>query len=239
MVLKKIILMLPLGTRLYRVLARLRGNYIVWRDRRNLQRFGFEVIRKVDRALAGRMQYLVAYGTLLGLVRDGGFIKHDDDLDFCLIVKGGGVAPLIRNLEEQGILFSFAYEYQNKIEQLVFSYKKLRIDFFFLRSDDESSWVTSFYHVDGVAYPEPRYLTPFKVYTCKVRGVRRMVVQGVEFNVPENYEEFLVADYGENWRIPDSSWSLGSTSKYPRLTLPGYGYGLVGRERVMELDKGK
>ena len=47
---------------------------------------GYRVLNEVEEALnASNLTTFISFGTLLGFIRDGGFIKHDDDIDICIL----------------------------------------------------------------------------------------------------------------------------------------------------------
>lgn len=52
---------------------------------RNLQLVQVEILKYVDEfCVKNQLRYSIAYGTVLGAVRHGGFIPWDDDLDICM-----------------------------------------------------------------------------------------------------------------------------------------------------------
>lgn len=61
--------------------------------RKRLRRFGPQAINVVyDTLSAQGVEYWVDFGTAIGMIRDSGFIKHDDDIDFSLMA--GAITPL-------------------------------------------------------------------------------------------------------------------------------------------------
>ena len=52
---------------------------------RKLQLTQLEILKEVDDFCSkNNIRYSIAYGTILGAVRHGGFIPWDDDLDICM-----------------------------------------------------------------------------------------------------------------------------------------------------------
>lgn len=52
---------------------------------RKLQLIQIEILKYIDEfCIKNKLRYSIAYGTLLGAVRHGGFIPWDDDLDICM-----------------------------------------------------------------------------------------------------------------------------------------------------------
>lgn len=55
-------------------------------DLKEIQRIQLEILKEFDKYCeANHLKYFLAYGTLLGAVRDKGFIPWDNDIDVCML----------------------------------------------------------------------------------------------------------------------------------------------------------
>ena len=77
----------PIISILYSRMVKKRNKKLLQKNRRkDLQKYGMDILRMVDSALiTNHINYFVDFGTLLGLVREKGFIKHDLDMDFGIL----------------------------------------------------------------------------------------------------------------------------------------------------------
>ena len=133
-----------------------------------------------------------AYGTLLGLARDGRFLDHDDDVDMTYISFGNDI---------ETVLYDFYCIYDTLKE--VCSYVNisspghiwLGVDKSLPIIDMFTSWIT----------PQNEFFTYFGVGgELKARPLFcRRSLEGRSVIVPDCYEEILAMTYGPNWRIPD------------------------------------
>ena len=151
------------------------------------------------------VNYLCAYGTLLGLIRDKDLLAHDNDLDFWIIEHD---LALLENFDKLAsssdasifhIVKSKAFLPQNKfidvtkpvtISYEIFFYdgKRLHIDFYLLSKKAEY-----YYHnLQGALYRLPVEL---------FKKVKKVQINNLSVRVPTNSEKVLKYIYG-NWEIP-------------------------------------
>ncbi len=99
------------------------------------------------------IEHFVFFGTLLGLVRDGDIIPHDDDVDFYVPIEQGDA--LIERLKTTD--FSIGLNTDGKPEQplcTVRAYKfidgmELDIDFYLYQSNPETDCIIERWNISG------------------------------------------------------------------------------------------
>lgn len=130
-------------------------------------------------------------GTLLGAMRDGELMEWDDDVDL-------GIWEHDRHkLDAASMLGWEVVDYRKMGHDLIgweyrLTYDDTKVDLFFLHQSDEGCWfnVGGRYH-----YHYPR-----------IEGLTTVELGGDSYNVPVNWEECLVANYGPDWKTPNREW---------------------------------
>lgn len=131
-------------------------------------------------------------GGLLGSVRDGKFIDHDDDIDLAVML---GETP-----QEQ--LFDKWLDYKKKLRDLGLladGQEKLDVPVFRIKSD---SFVVELFPswVDQGKYSVYPYSLA-QMEEDQILPLQRM--DNSEIMMPKNPEALLAQSYGPNWRTPD------------------------------------
>jgi hypothetical protein len=123
----------------------------------------------------------IIFGTLLGAVRDGDFISHDDDTDvFILNENREKFLALLFDFRKIG--FEVAI-YDKSLSSIIRNNEF--IDIYFFRKNILGNRVCN---GDSLS---PKYLGAFDCIDFL----------GVPFNTPNNYISFLEKAYGKDWRI--------------------------------------
>lgn len=205
----KVMTMLP--NRIANKIRKVRRDWATKRARQRLQKYGFEVMNRVYETLKEKegIIYHVDFGTLLGLIRENGFLKHDDDIDFTIAT--GSIAPqeLMRAMLDAGFRFMRGFVYDGEVTELAFTYKKIGVDFFYEYKSDNGSYIQSY--DDFVKTPEGNFAnTTIRLHRPAATGVETVEINGVKMVMPKNKEELLVASYGANWRTPITGWTRGT-----------------------------
>lgn len=179
-----------------------------------LQTSGLQICHKVCEALdKENITAFPAFGSLLGLVREGAFLKHDDDIDIGVIMdESFSWDKVKRALESIGLTSFREFGYDGKVTEQAYQFEKcLGIDVFLFVPINESECEVYFY-----------------TYTTDSNGTH-IIVKSQQIPKPEKYEqveyqdylipipdcsnEMLQCTYGVNWRIPDPNWQSGATHK--------------------------
>jgi phosphorylcholine metabolism protein LicD len=156
-----------------------------------------EVLRITDNILSNNgIIFMPIFGTLLGFVREGDFIKNDYDIDLMIYGKDRiALIDLIPEFAKYGMMFT------RKSEPWVytFQYKSVSCDFYTI---ERASWPYNY-----------RYCRIVENYIQKsfFEKVEKIEVFGIQVNVPANPENLLEYMYGKNWRTPQKGQAKTQT----------------------------
>lgn len=204
---KKILKSFPLGRAMYPVLNKVYRLYSVPARRRNMKRHGYAVLDKVYEITNRHgIQCFAVFGSLLGYIREGGFIPHDCDLDFGVIGDARPSAFAKLFVEKYGFKFLHAFSYHGEVTEVTLQYAGVPMDFIFYKNQDDKSWCTVYHWAPDAGYVDPRQNSVKNVYQAPIRGLKTIKVHSARVRVPVNSEEMLVSVFGDGWRIPDPSF---------------------------------
>nr|WP_281357644.1 methyltransferase domain-containing protein [Isoptericola sediminis] len=164
-------------------------------------------------------------GSLLGAMRNGGLLPHDDDIDFAFLSgatddwEAGRVSyELERRLTDAGMT------------AIVLSLAQIQVTFF-TETGETDHYVDIFtgYHTEDGLYNQPFALRGELPRETLV-PVSTMTIDGVELPAPARPEAWLEFAYGKGWRIPDPSFVFVSP-RSTRRRFDNY-FGVFNRQRV-------
>lgn len=203
------------GKKIYPLIQRSYRSVAIPMKRRRLRRHGVDTLRKVHAILTEcGVDYYADWGTLLGIIREGGFIRHDDDIDLTIVDSKTNPQALLNALLNKGFEFIHALKREDRILEFSVSWKKLSVDFFFRIPVECPGKV-------GIAdvYYDPiiKYETPdqnsYKIWLFDESIKTKIITfKGIEVRIPGKPEEMLEFEYGPEWRSPISNWSADGLS---------------------------
>ena len=148
--------------------------------------------------------YVLFAGTMLGAIREHGFIKHDLDIDTAMWIDDFN-PKMIMQLEQCGFKLICNYEIDNGNwgKEFTFVYKKthIKIDiFFFYPPVDKLPYHCDFVHTKHSA------IMPRRIEYNMYRLRRKIEFEGINLYIPANAEELCRQRYGKDYMIPNSKW---------------------------------
>lgn len=181
-----------------------------------------QVIDAFDKCLTSNgFEYTLAFGTMLGAVREHGFIKHDHDLDVAMWIDQYS-PDLQKCLEHAGFVLDHEYSVDNgkSGKEQTYKFLDVSIDIFFIYPAlDEYP-----YCCDFVSIPGSRYFSYNEKSYKKVRARRlqlpwskefvRVPFQGLNLPIPSNAHEILSFRYGPDYMTPNPKWRYTDMNKY-------------------------
>lgn len=229
---KKILKGNALGRLVYEPLHKLYQLYSIPHRKRMLKKYGVGVLKHVaDVIEKHHIPAFAAYGTLLGFVRENGFLKHDDDIDLGIMPGEWTPVRVLKTLleEEEGFSYVFGFKYNNRLTEFKLQYGGIPIDFFFYQDDGKQFFAGSYHYFPEVQYPATNANSAQRVCEPRIEGLTKIRVYDIDFPVPANTEYVLEKLYG-NWRVPDTKWD---DSKHPGIEdLPGFAYSVTQEEAM-------
>jgi 2-aminoethylphosphonate-pyruvate transaminase len=133
------------------------------------------------------IELILAYGTLLGAVREHDFISHDPDMDTMVWSKDMQKGlDLHTELEKYGIML---YSY---VLPWIFTYKYR----------DVTCDVDVIWDMSGLFNNRYCLIQSQHVPRSYFENLKTMEFQGEQHLVPADFEKLLVYHYGKKWRIP-------------------------------------
>lgn len=166
-----------------------------WR-RYLLQLVGRSALREIeDAAIKCSVDCHIDFGTLLGMVRESGFIRNDEDIDYSILPGSHNIKIFYEELIRRGFRFSRMILFDGVCSEFTLRYRLLSVDFFLpsrakdgglYRLDNYLGWCV-------YRYPSPTKLISesFGKFKCRV---------------PDNYMMLLHSKYGD-WSVPDKNWN--------------------------------
>lgn len=181
--------------------------------RRNLFcKNSINAIIKLEEILrTNNIPYNVVFGTMLGAVREKGFIKNDLDIDIAIwhdevnerlteILQQNGCHK-VRSIKTDNGDFGMEETY---------SILGVNVDFFhfYKTEENELPYTCVYIRRDAV---EPGNLNhnkwmPIQLFLPMSREITYTQFESIQVPIPVNAIEFLEARYGQNWRTPDPTF---------------------------------
>lgn len=234
---QKILKSSALGRLAYEPLHKLYRLYSVPHRRRMLQKHGADALAGLAEIFKRRrIPAYALYGTLLGFVRDAGFIKHDDDMDLGVMPGEWTAQRLLHTLleEESGFSYLFGFVYDNRMTEFKLCYRNVPIDFFFFTDDGKHYFSDNPFYLPEVNYPDPNANSVRRLPEIRITELTTLRVCGVDFPVPANYEDAIIDHYGAQWRTPDKGGDYKKELYAKLIDMPGYAMS-VTKEKALAM----
>ena len=168
--------------------------------------YGVEVLDKFDKCMKeNNFFYTLAYGSILGAIREHGFIKHDLDIDVYMWIEDYS-PKFVQELQKVGFTWLHSYTIDNGKygREDTFECKGVTIDVFWLYPPiNQYPYSCLFLRQDNLSKNQrlpQRLEMPIKKHS------RLEKFETLQLPVPINAEEICEMRYGPNYMTPDPSW---------------------------------
>lgn len=162
------------------------------------------------------VNFFIANGTLLGIVRDKKLITRDMDLDIIVYLEKDIDIIRFRDfLTKKGYTLLHAFSVETiGITQETYVYDDIMVDISYVRKAGEKYYPYVLYDTD--VEKNKVIVFPFTGYNTKKYGY-----QGHFINVPEKPDLFLEQSYGKNWKTPNPNYIYWENENGVKLDLKG------------------
>jgi len=177
--------------------------------KKSYRKYGIKAMQHLDECLrSAKIPYSLAFGTMLGAVRDHGFIPHDHDIDIW-VWHEDDTENLIQQLQkyEFHAVRKFEVDKGEKGKVLQIEWKNCFIDVFFVYNTPEYGCYCCDFITIGDSDSQYNQKMPRRINLpiCKDFDLKKF--ENLMLPVPVNAEELLTIHYGEDYMIPITKWN--------------------------------
>ena len=155
------------------------------------------------------------FGTLLGIYRDKGLIKHDLDMDFGIVIDDYlDFQEKEKELLNKGFQKTRELYYNKELMEISYDYKGLNVDFIVYKK--EEGYVKSVvvgYLLDALNRP-CKYES--SKYEIKFDGLKDYDFEGIKVKIPLNTHEYLEYQYEKDFLIPNKFYNWRDNPMYEK-----------------------
>lgn len=183
---------------------------------------GLNVLKTFDKIMIdNHIPYSVFAGTLLGTIRERGFISHDMDIDTAIFYSDRP-ENLSTLLSDNGFKLLHRFTIDNGKKGMEETYLKddVTLDIFYVYQDNSfSTYQCDFHALKGTVLCEDSmkqygYVGSRRLNFPVVHKFRRMPFLNITVSVIENYDQWLTCRYGSNYMIPDPGFHDDGNNQY-------------------------
>ena len=182
----------------------------------SFDKYGLEAIGTFDKCLTNNdFPYILAFGTMLGAVREHGFIKYDHDIDVIMWIEDYS-STLIDILEGAGfkLVHSFTVDNDKCAKEDTFEYKGVQIDIFYFYPPIKGRsfpYCCDFHIQPGCrtrrqSVRQHGGLLPRRIELPLSKDIIRVPFDNLKLPIPSNADEFLKCRYGIDYMTPNPTW---------------------------------
>lgn len=143
------------------------------------------------------LEPMLGYGTLLGAVRDGRFLAHDDDVDVMFRLRGESCLPSVEIDRVSSLFAGSSY----RVKRIARATYNMHV---FCRDHGASIDIFPVWDVDDRQVALHMDKMKVRMLPCSVFDPRSEVtLHGRVFKAPADPREFLERRYGRGWSVPD------------------------------------
>lgn len=194
-------------TWIYSVYKKIRRQITHHNRNKMLHQNGYVVLDELTQLLFdAKFNSFIAYGTLLGFIREKGLLGHDDDLDFVILdTEDFSWESLEKILYKNGYNKIRYFTNNDIITEETFQKNGLEIDFFRYFFEEDHCFGVGYKRFVGVNYSNDDERTTYKCTFPVIPDIEIQKINGHAVPIPSNYEALLECWYGEDWKTPKKS----------------------------------
>jgi len=165
-----------------------------------------------------KVPYWLTDGTLLGFIRNGDFIAHDNDIDLGVHIKNYS-PDIIKAFKKIGFKMKHQYGCNERGgKEYTFKRDGIKVDIFFFYDEENTTWHGAWLYESGFLHSrwfrKSGLSKPSLIrYGYKNFALSTMEIRGKTFSIPENPIHYLEQKYGKDWSTPVKDWNWATSPK--------------------------